>query len=511
LHAHNYELEKKAFLINLEKTYTHQLLQEIGQKEGKKPEDVSKALDVVISEGLSRKILESVSKEDDVVFEVCLAYDEVSRDPAKIEALREKIRHLSRSSLEGLEPHEIVQRINPSIFEHYDGKGEWPVNHYFMVLRKKSEQAKLSAPAERPTPWTPPSTLTPDKLEDARQYQATLYKNGDLTQTSHWHERAMERTLALLLPHIKNGGLGADFSTGTGGSVIELFKQPIFHDGLKARLGSLLAGQGLKKKSIHMDLFDAMDSWFSEAYRALHERVDVSFFKIYKKTKTESRFLTLDEFHGPGAYDFVMSVSTLHLIDPEVIYYAIQGVADGLKEGGYFAWASGDIPPGNGERVNGAVFLHDPFRFMREAALAHIANDPQFDKEREFIQKEGAQKLAAYANKIFLPHPPTLDVVNNALKQAGLVGKTYTEKISFTDEEAVQFIMVPRLLDYLPEVPDITKRKALVEKVMREEVLPKLPRDPKNPKAYLTYWTFGLFKKQTPSHQATPHAIQQAA
>ena len=146
--------------------------------------------------------------------------------------------------------------------------------------------------------------------------------------------------------------------------------------------------------------------------------------------------------------------------------------------------------------------------------LRHITQDPQYEPERAYVASQGADKLAAKANGIFLPHPPDLSLLKQALASAGMAGEIYTDKISFTDEEAVQFIMVPRLLEYFPEVPDLSRRRELVERVLRNEVLPTLPRDPNNPKAYLTFWTFGKFTKSAPSPSfpvSIPHSIAAAA
>ena len=269
-----------------------------------------------------------------------------------------------------------------------------------------------------------PDGLSESEIADGEAYHRALYHNGDLDRPAGWHIDSVSKLISLAVPHIEEGSIVVDYGSGTGGSAMELLK--------------ILDERGVR---VELILVDPLQSWFGKAREILEHRDDVHLeLSLERGEDGKTRFRKLDEILSGRKADVIISSSTLHLIPEKKIGSLTGEFQQSLSEGGVFVWNSGDIEcdfrPGNSAR------LHDPYRAVREI----LRKD---ERRVEILEKMGdgvAETEESRLDKIF-PIPYSLDVIIEALIEAGFEGEVTDEVIDFSREDAERFILVPRLAE----------------------------------------------------------------
>lgn len=132
---HNIELKKELFVINLRKHFLHELLIELGAKEGKEREEIDYALQLFVSESLVRKVIErSEAAGETVIWHSTLTYQyESDRDYRKIEKERYKAKSMAKH-IEGAEFREVEEH-----FMAHPNDGAHEGRHYIFTVVLQSK------------------------------------------------------------------------------------------------------------------------------------------------------------------------------------------------------------------------------------------------------------------------------------------------------------------------------------------------------------------------------------
>jgi SAM-dependent methyltransferase len=317
------------------------------------------------------------------------------------------------------------------------------------------------------TGWEP-SGLSDAEIWDGEAYHRALYRNGDTNRPVKWHKNSVDKLIEIASPHIDNGSLVVDYGSGTGGSAIELLKS--------------LDERGVE---VELVLIDPLVSWFSKARDLLGEREDVHFeLSIEREASGRTSFRRLEDILEGRKADVIISSSTLHLIPAKTIGDLALQFAGSLKEDGAFVWDSGDLE--SDLRPESSALLHDPYRAVREllrldeirsARLSEMADDEKDGHERRL-------------DRIF-PSPLSIDVVLGALREAGFSSEIQDKVVSFSREDAENFVLVPRLAEiasplHLGEERDDAIRGAL------DSALRSIADEGRgNDEEYRSHWVFG--------------------
>ena len=307
------------------------------------------------------------------------------------------------------------------------------------------------------------------QVADGDAYHCALYHDGDLRRPAGWHRDSVGHLLDLALPHITEGALVVDYGSGTGGSAIELLR--------------VLDERGT---SIELVLVDPLVSWFAKARDLLGHRNDVHFeLSISQDESGKTVFRELDEMLAGRKADVIISSSTLHLIPEKELAGLSRQFAGCLVPGGVFVWDSGDVE--SGMRPPSAACLHDPYRLVRECLRDDVSRQAMLAKMRE----EDAARAERRVDRIF-PIPFTIDLIQDALADAGFTGEISDHIVSFSNEDAERFILVPRLAEIAAPLIEGDERDTAIRGAIGEVLLQMREVGTASESGYRSHWLYGL-------------------
>ena len=313
-----------------------------------------------------------------------------------------------------------------------------------------------------------PDGLSESEIADGEAYHRALYHNGDLDRPAGWHIDSVSKLISLAVPHIEEGSIVVDYGSGTGGSAIELLK--------------ILDERGVR---VELILIDPLQSWFGKAREILEHRDDVHLeLSLERGEDGKTRFRQLDEILSGRKADVIISSSTLHLIPEKKIRSLTGEFHQSLSEGGVFVWDSGDIEcdfrPGNSAR------LHDPYRAVREILRGDEGRVEILEKMGDGVAETEERRL----DKIF-PIPYSLDVIIEALIEAGFEGEVTDEVIDFSREDAERFILVPRLAEIAAPLLEGNTRESAIKEALNIAFSEMEDGGLADEEYYRSHWVYG--------------------
>ena len=198
----------------------------------------------------------------------------------------------------------------------------------------------------------------------------------------------------------------------------------------------------------------------------------------------KTRFRKLDEILSGRKADVIISSSTLHLIPEKKIGSLTGEFQQSLSEGGVFVWNSGDIEcdfrPGNSAR------LHDPYRAVREILRGDEGRLEILEKMGDGVAETEERRL----DKIF-PIPYSLDVIIEALIEAGFEGEVTDEVVDFSREDAERFILVPRLAEIAAPLREGKTRDSAIKEALNIAFSDMEDEGLADEECYRSHWVYG--------------------
>jgi len=335
--------------------------------------------------------------------------------------------------------------------------------------------------------WTPnPAT----DLADGRALHALLYQDGDLRYPRRWCAAAtstlITRAIAAIEARVEQLGQGdvlrvCDYGTGTGLAAIELLKAC-----RERGIGERLAGRGA---ALELHLLDIPSSWFAQAHALLGGHNWVRFHAL---TDADSRFRPLLEVTQDRRMDVTLASMVFHLIRPQALSHLAADLASIAAPGGHLIWNAPDLgPPGPW-----SVLFHDPNRALRAhwKKLLSGALPALTPAQRAAIDHAGPIDDAR-ADRRILARPHSGQEVADALSRC-FHGTIATQLHEIDESEVLDTLRVPsNQREFLPELADSDIRRALIEEVMRGEILPALRAGPTGGgTGHHVHWTFGTYR-----------------
>ena len=320
------------------------------------------------------------------------------------------------------------------------------------------------------TGWAPEG-LSEQEEADGEAYHRALYREGDLGSPVSWHRDSVERLIDLALPHIPEGGLVVDYGSGTGGSAIELLK-----------------AMDSRGKTAELVLIDPLVSWFGKAREILGEREDVHFELSIETDETgKVRFRKLEEMLSGRRADVIISSSTLHLVPAKAMGDLALQFAGSLVPNGVLVWDSGDLECDF--RPRDSARLHDPYRAVREI----LRDDGSRQEALEKMSSSEAERSEKRLDRIF-PLPFPVEVVLDSLTDAGFTSEVSDKVVEFSNEDAQNFVLVPRLAEIAaPLLVGSERDKALLTAL--GSALSSIAEQGKGTESgYRSHWVYGLHK-----------------
>jgi len=307
------------------------------------------------------------------------------------------------------------------------------------------------------------------QVADGEAYHCALYHDGDLGKPAGWHRDSVEHLLDLALPHIAEGSLVVDYGSGTGASAIELLR--------------VLDERGI---SIELVLVDPLVSWFAKARELLGHRDDVHFeLSIAQDESGKTVFRELDDMLSGRKADVIISSSTLHLIPEKELAGLAMQFAGSLVPGGAFVWDSGDVE--SGMRPSYTACLHDPYRLVREGLRDDESRQAMLSEMRD----EDAARAERRVDRIF-PIPFTIDLIQEALSNAGFTSDISDRIVNFSNEDAERFILVPRLAEIAAPLIEGDERDTAIRGAIGEALLRMREAGTAFESGYRSHWLYGL-------------------
>ena len=349
--------------------------------------------------------------------------------------------------------------------------------------------------APRRDTWSPkPGT----DLRDGRGLHELVFDHGDLRHPRLWASAStsvlVTQTMDTLEERVETLGRGdvlrvLDYGTGTALAAIELLKA-CRERGFEARLERRGVG-------FELHLVDIPSSWFAQGHALVQES---SWTQCHSLIGTDGRFRPLSDVTGGVQMDVVMSSMVFHLIPPKALERVAASLAGITAPGGRLLWNAPDL----GVPGPYAVPFHQPNRMVRAhwKALLLGEAEPTSPLQRDAIAaarlraKEGVPLIDdERANRRILPRPHTGGEVGDALR-GHFVGEVTTQTHEIVVRETLDTLLVPsNQEEYLPEIEDFDLRSAVIEEIMRGEVLPVLRSGPAGTYGgYNVHWTFGDFR-----------------
>ena len=320
------------------------------------------------------------------------------------------------------------------------------------------------------TGWEP-SGLSESEAEDGEAYHRALYRGGDTNKPVNWHKNSVEKLIQIAKPYISEGALVVDYGSGTGGSAIELFKS--------------LDERGLK---IELILIDPLVSWFSKARDILGNRDDVHFeLSTERDSNGRTSFRRLQDILDGRKADVIISSSTLHLIPAKTIGDLAMQFASSLKEGGAFVWDSGDLE--SELRPGSSALLHDPYRAVREL----LRNDEVRTERLAEIADGEKERHERRLDRIF-PTPLSIEVILEALREAGFSSEIHDKVVSFSKEDAESFALVPRLSEIASPLQIGEERNDAIRGALKTALKLIADEGKGDDEGYRSHWVFGCHR-----------------
>ena len=321
--------------------------------------------------------------------------------------------------------------------------------------------------------WTP-NNVSKSDLVDGDLYHRSLYAEGDIEQPLGWHRDSIAKLVQTAASRISDGDTVLDYGAGTGGSAIELLK--------------VLDSKGIQ---ITLVLVDPLPSWFSKAWELLHHRSDVEFRLSfdYDSELGKKRFFTATELLNGRQANLILTSSTMHLIPSKTIPSLIEEIHAVLIPGGWFIWDSGDIDVPT--RPASSCLLHDPYRSVHAKAVASAEHQVALSSLDDQLQ---AQRILHKTGRIF-PTPPTAEIITDAIDAVGFQSEYSTLEVSMADEDALRFILVPRLAAVAAGIEDEAARTALIERCLAETLDELRASGQADENGYRSHWTYGEHQK----------------
>ena len=321
-----------------------------------------------------------------------------------------------------------------------------------------------------PQEWMPPHDLPAASIEDGREYHRVLFHDGDLSRPRGWHHDNVAHLLELARPHLRDGAIGLDYATGTGGSAL-----PLLDD---------CAARGL---NVELALTDVMPSWFLTAHDQLHDRPGTRFFLLDLKAPRP-----LFDTFGGERFDFIVSASTLHLLPPKKLVSVFEDLRDLLKPGGALIFNTGDVDH-PGRSATNAALLHDVYRIARD--LLH--EDARY---QQILADLGARDPEKHARVLkghhVFPEPFQCSFLGEALAKAGFVEEHREFRvIEKARQDALDFIQVERLTGIAGAIADREERRAMIAEFMERSLEELERRGQMDGDQIRTSWIFGVYKK----------------
>ena len=307
------------------------------------------------------------------------------------------------------------------------------------------------------------------QVADGEAYHRALYHDGDMKRPAGWHSDSAGHLLDLAVPHIIDGALVVDYGSGTGGSAVELLR--------------VLDERGV---SIELVLVDPLVSWFAKARNLLGHRDDVHFeLSISQDESGKTVFRELDEMLDGRKADVIISSSTLHLIPVKALGDLARQFAGSLEPGGVFVWDSGDVE--SGMRPPSAACLHDPYRSVRE----NLRDDESRQSMLAEMREEDAVRAERRVDRIF-PVPFTIDVILEALTNAGFTNEISDHIVNFSNEDAARFILVPRLAEIAAPLIKGEERNSAIRGAIGDALTQMREAGTASESGYRSHWLYGL-------------------
>jgi len=322
------------------------------------------------------------------------------------------------------------------------------------------------------TGWSP-QDLSDWEIFDGEAYHRALYHDGDLERPASWHKKSVETLIGLAIPHIKDGSVVVDYGTGTGGSAIELLK--------KLDVGGI---------SIELVLIDPLKSWFGKAREILDQRDDVHFeLSVVGGADGGFSFRSLKEMLGGRKADVIISSSTLHLVPVKAIDDLVKQFAGNISPNGIVIWNSGDLECGF--RPMDAARLHDPYRIVRKILRE--------DESRRRMIAELSESFGGITEKrldrIF-PIPYPIEVLIEAFSGAGFSNHISEKVVLFENEDAENFILVPRLAEIAAPLIEGKERDDAIKIALKQALLKIRNQGLGTETGYRSHWVYGSHKLQ---------------
>lgn len=355
--------------------------------------------------------------------------------------------------------------------------------------------ARGDVDAPRRDTWSPqPGT----DLRDGRGLHELVFDHGDLRHPRLWASAStsvlVTQTMDTLEERVERLGPGdvlrvLDYGTGTALAAIELLKA-CRERGFEARLARRGVG-------FELHLVDIPSSWFAQGHALVQES---SWTQCHSLIGADGRFRPLSEVTGGVRMDVVMSSMVFHLIPPKALVRVAESLAGITAPGGRLLWNAPDL----GVPGPYAVPFHQPNRMVRAhwKALLRGEAEPTSPLQRDAIAaarlraKDGVPLIDdERANKRILSKPHTGEEVGDALR-GHFAGEVTTQTHEIVVRETLDTLLVPsNQEEYLPEIEDFALRSAVIEEIMRSEVIPVLQAGPAGTYGgYNVHWTFGDFR-----------------
>lgn len=359
--------------------------------------------------------------------------------------------------------------------------------------------AGWDADAPREDTWQPARDVD---LTDGRGLHGLLYHDGDLRRPRAWSaaptlvlvDRALEELETRLVELSQADTIRMlDYGTGTGLAAIELLKA-CRACGLEERLDR-------RGVSLELHLVDIPTSWFAQGFGLLGE---CPWTRFHALTGADGRFRALSDVLGGRHMDLVLSSMVFHLIPLRALPRAADGLGDVMAPGGRLLWNAPDI----GVAESSEVLFHDANRALRARWRALLAGQAASASPR--VREAVASVLERSAgnptldderaDRRVLPRPHTAADLADALR-ASFAGTITTGSYEMTTRETLDTLLVrSNQEEYLPEIEDFALRSAVVEDLLRDEVLPELRAGrAATPDGLKIHWTFGDFRARAHS------------
>ena len=335
--------------------------------------------------------------------------------------------------------------------------------------------------------WTPNPTAD---LTDGRALHALLYEDGDLRYPRRWCAAAtatlVTQAMTAIEARIEQLGQGdvlrvCDYGTGTGLAAIELLKA-CRERGIEERLAR-------RGAAIELHLLDIPSSWFAQGHKLL-SRCD--WVRFHALTDADGRFRPLLEVTQGKRMHVIMASMVFHLIRPQALSRLAADLATLATPDGHLIWNAPDL----GAPGPWSVLFHDPNRTLRAhwKKLLSGTLPALTPAQRTAIERAGPIDDAR-ADRRILARPHSGQEVADALSQC-FDGAVATQLHEIDEAEVLDTLRVPsNQREFLPEIADPDMRWALIEELMRGEILPALRAGPAGGGAgHHVHWTFGAYR-----------------